>query len=153
MAKFLLRCAEDVDIFHAAAVIAGSVMRIALEMLLMIRAFGQTHASRYNNLCIISDAVCTISLAWLQSLNVIIDVFTFVFALIRRACVCSRYSAMVLARCSAHGCLGKRFVFGLGSQCQCPVITSTVHPISGCIACGIFPSFDVAATPVGAVVL
>ena len=39
MAKFLLRCAEDVDIFHAAAVIAGSVMRIALEMLLMIRAF------------------------------------------------------------------------------------------------------------------
>ena len=79
MAKFLLRCAEDVDIFHAAAVIAGSVMRIALEMLLMIRAFGQTHASRYNNLCIISDAVCTISLAWLQSLNVIIDVFTFVF--------------------------------------------------------------------------
>ena len=116
MAKFLLRCAEDVDIFHAAAVIAGSVMRIALEMLLMIRAFGQTHASRYNNLCIISDAVCTISLAWLQSLNVIIDVFTFVFALIRRACVCSRYSAMVLALCSAHGCLGKRFVFGLGSQ-------------------------------------
>ena len=116
MAKFLLRCAEDVDIFHAAAVIAGSVMRIALEMLLMIRAFGQTHASRYNNLCIISDAVCTISLAWLQSLNVIIDVFTFVFALIRRACVCSRYSAMVLARCSAHGCLGKLFVFGLGSQ-------------------------------------
>ena len=78
MAKFLLRCAEDVDIFHAAAVIAGSVMRIALEMLLMIRAFGQTHASRYNNLCIISDAVCTISLAWLQSLNVIIDDFTFV---------------------------------------------------------------------------
>ena len=39
MAKFLLRCAEDVDIFHAAAIIAGSVMRIALEMLLMIRAF------------------------------------------------------------------------------------------------------------------
>ena len=75
MAKFLLRCAEDVDIFHAAAVIAGSVMRIALEMLLMIRAFGQTHASRYNNPCIISDAVCTISLAWLQSLNVIIDDF------------------------------------------------------------------------------
>ena len=79
MAKFLLRCAEDVDIFHAAAVIAGSVMRIALEMLLMIRAFGQTHASRYNNLCIISDAVCTISPAWLQSLNVIIDDFTLVF--------------------------------------------------------------------------
>ena len=86
-------------------------MEIALEMLLMIRAFGQTHASRYNNLCIISDAVCTISPAWLQSLNVIIDVFTFVFALIRRACVCSRYSAMVLARCSAHGCLGKLFGF------------------------------------------
>ena len=120
MAKFLLRCAEDVDIFHAAAVIAGSVMRIALEMLLMIRAFGQTHASRYNNLCIISDAVCTISLAWLQSLNVIIDVFTFVFALIRQACVCSKYSAMVLARCSAHGCLGKRFVFGLESLLTLP---------------------------------
>ena len=50
MAKFLLRCAEDVDIFHAAAIIAGSVMRIALEMSLMIRAFEQTHASRYNNL-------------------------------------------------------------------------------------------------------
>ena len=79
MAKFLLRCAEDVDIFHAAAVIAGSVMKIALEMSLMIRAFEQTHASRYNNLCVVSDAVCTISLAWLQSLNVIIDVFTFVF--------------------------------------------------------------------------
>ena len=47
MAKFLLRCAEDVDIFHAAAVIAGSVMKIALEMSLMIRAFEQTHASRY----------------------------------------------------------------------------------------------------------
>ena len=53
-------------------------MEIVLEMSLMIRAFGQTHASRYNNLCIISDAVCTISLAWLQSLNVIIDDFTFV---------------------------------------------------------------------------
>ena len=79
MAKFLLRCAEDVDIFHAAAVIAGSVMRIALEMSLMIRAFEQTHASRYNNLCVVSDAVCTTSLAWLQSLNVIIDDFTFVF--------------------------------------------------------------------------
>ena len=78
MAKFLLRCAEDVDIFHAAAVIAGSVMRIALEMSLMIRAFEQTHASRYNNLCVVSDAVCTTSLAWLQSLNVIIDDFTFV---------------------------------------------------------------------------
>ena len=78
MAKFLLRCAEDVDIFHAAAIIAGSVMRIALEMLLMIRAFGQTHASRYNNSCAVSDAACTTSLAWLQSLNVIVDDFTFV---------------------------------------------------------------------------
>ena len=54
MAKFLLRCVEDVDIFHAAAVIAGSVMKIALEMSLMIRAFGQTHASRYNNQCVVS---------------------------------------------------------------------------------------------------
>ena len=56
-------------------------MEIALEMSLMIRAFGQTHASRqrYNNLCVVSDAVCTTSLAWLQSLNVIIDDFTFVF--------------------------------------------------------------------------
>ena len=78
MAKFLLRCAEDVDIFHAAAVIAGSVMKIALEMSLIIRAFEQTHASRYNNLCVVSDAACTTSLAWLQSLNVIIDEFTFV---------------------------------------------------------------------------
>ena len=41
MAKFLLRCAEDVDIFHAAAVIAGSVMRIALEMSLGHAADGQ----------------------------------------------------------------------------------------------------------------
>ena len=57
MAKFLLRCAEDVDIFHAAAVIAGSVMRIALEMSLMIRAFEQTHASRYNVLCVLMPAV------------------------------------------------------------------------------------------------
>ena len=48
MAKFLLRCVEDVDICHAADVIAGSVMKIALEMSLMIRAFEQTHASRYN---------------------------------------------------------------------------------------------------------
>ena len=80
MAKFLLRCAEDVDVCHAAAVIAGSVMKIALEMSLMIRAFEQTHASRYNNLCVVSDAVCTTSLAWLQSLNVIIDDFTFVLA-------------------------------------------------------------------------
>ena len=44
----------------------------------MIRAFEQTHASRYNNLCVVLDAVCTTSLAWLQSLNVIIDDFTFV---------------------------------------------------------------------------
>ena len=80
MTKFLLRCVEDVDIFHAAAVIAGSVMKIALEMSLMIRAFEQTHASRYNNLCVVSDAACTTSLAWLQSLNVIIDDFTFVFS-------------------------------------------------------------------------
>ena len=108
MAKFLLRCAEDVDIFHAAAVIAGSVMRIALEMSLMIRAFEQTHASRYNNLCVVSDAVCTTSLAWLQSLNVIIDDFTFVFALlpehvlvqgIRRWCLLVVLLMAALASC------------------------------------------------------
>ena len=79
MAKFPLICVEDVDIFHAAAVTAGSVMKIALEMSLMIRAFEQTHASRYNNSCAVSDAVCTTSLAWLQSLNVTVDDFTFVF--------------------------------------------------------------------------
>ena len=114
MAKFLLRCAEDVDIFHAAAVIAGSVMKIALEMSLMIRAFEQTHASRYNNLCVVSDAVCTKSLAWLQSLNVIIDDFTFVFALLPEHVLVQSIAAMVLARCSAHGCLGKLFGLGLG---------------------------------------
>ena len=113
MAKFLLRCAEDVDIFHAAAVIAGSVMKIALEMSLMIRAFEQTHASRYNNLCVVSDAACTTSLAWLQSLNVIIDDFTFVFALLPEHVLVQSIAAMVLARCSAHGCLGKLFGFGL----------------------------------------
>ena len=106
MAKFLLRCAEDVDIFHAAAVIAGSVVEIALEMSLMIRAFEQTHASRYNNSCAVSDAACTTSLAWLQSLNVIIDDFTFVFALLPEHVLVQSIAAMGLARCSAHGCLG-----------------------------------------------
>ena len=110
MAKFLLRCAEDVDIFHAAAVIAGSVMRIALEMSLMIRAFEQTHASRYNNLCVVSDAVCTTSLAWLQSLNVIIDDFTFVFALLLEHECCSEHCGdggllLVLLMAALASCL------------------------------------------------
>ena len=122
MAKFLLRCAEDVDIFHAAAVIAGSVMRIALEMSLMIRAFEQTHASRYNNLCVVSDAVCTTSLAWLQSLNVIVDDFTFVFALLPELVFVQGIAAMMLALRSAHGCFGKLFgLWFLGSfvfQCH-----------------------------------
>ena len=79
-------------------------MEIVLEMSLMIRAFGQTHASRYNNSCAVSDAACTTSLAWLQSLNVIIDDFTFVFALLPEHVFCSRHCGDGgLAPCSAHG--------------------------------------------------